>query len=165
MKLSLIAAHDDNLVIGKDGGLPWHYTEDLKFFKQTTMGSPIIMGRGVFEELNQIPLPGRKNIVLSTSKSFDNVETYATLAAALESVKDEKLVFIIGGGTLYRQTLDIADELIITEIHEEYEGDTFFPEYRDEIGKIWSETWRDEKDNITFIKYKRINPTFKAAQF
>ncbi|MEX2435143.1 MAG: dihydrofolate reductase, partial [Balneolaceae bacterium] len=65
MKLILIAAHDPDLVIGKDGQLPWHYSKDLKFFKKQTMGYPIVMGRVVFEELNKNPLPGRENIVLS----------------------------------------------------------------------------------------------------
>lgn len=164
MKLSLIAAHDKNLVIGKDGGLPWHYPEDLKFFKKMTMGKTIIMGRGVFEELNQIPLPGRKNIVLSTSKTYSNLETYHSLEDALDSVQDDDEVFIIGGGTIYRQTLNIADKLVITEIHDEYDGDTFFPEYRNEIGSTWTQTWREDKGELSYVIYERVNPTFKATQ-
>lgn len=156
MKLTLVAAHDPNLVIGKDGGLPWHYPEDLKFFKKNTMGGTIIMGRGVFEELNQIPLPGRKNIVLSTTRNYENVETFDSLQKALESIKDEEEVFIIGGGILYRQTIDAADKLIITEIHKEFEGDTFFPEYRDDIGSEWKETSREDKDELSFVIYERV---------
>lgn len=156
MKLTLVAAHDPNLVIGKDGGLPWHYPEDLKFFKKNTMGGTIIMGRGVFEELNQIPLPGRKNIVLSTTRNYENVETFDSLEKALDSIKDEKEVFIIGGGVLYRQTIDAADKLIITEIHKEFEGDTFFPEYREDIGSEWKETSREDKDELSFVIYERV---------
>ncbi|HBX66249.1 MAG TPA: dihydrofolate reductase, partial [Balneolaceae bacterium] len=85
MTITLVAAHDPNLVIGKDGGLPWRYPEDLKHFKRTTIDGTIIMGRGVFEELNEIPLPGRKNIVLSTTQTYPNVETHTSLEEALKS--------------------------------------------------------------------------------
>jgi len=156
MKLTLIAAHDPNLVIGKDGELPWHYSEDLKHFKKTTIGRTIIMGRGVFEELSEKPLPGRKNIVLSTTRSYSNVESYQSLGEALANL-DEEEVFIIGGGVLYRQTLEKADRLIITLIKKEFDGDTYFPEYRDDIGDVWSEVKRDEKEELDFIEYERAN--------
>lgn len=154
MMLTLIAAHDPNLVIGKDGGLPWRYPEDLKHFKETTLGHPIIMGRGVFEELNEIPLPGRRNMVLSTTRSYENVDTYTSLEDALDNV-DAGEVFIIGGGVLYRETLENADKLIITLIHKEFDGDTFFPEYRDDIGEIWKEVSREDWDELSFITYVR----------
>ena len=156
MKLILIAAHDPNLVIGKGGTLPWHYSEDLKFFKRTTMGSPLLMGRVVFEELNEKPLPGRENVVLSRSKSYDHVKTFASIDEALEFLKDEEKVFVIGGGEIYRQTLDRADELVITEIKKKYEGDTFFPEYRDQIGSTWKESWREDHEEFSFVKYEKI---------
>lgn len=152
---TIVAAHDPNLVIGKDGGLPWRYPEDLKHFKKTTLGHTIIMGRGVFEELNKIPLPGRTNIVLSTTKTYDDVETFKSLDDALEA-SDEEEVFIIGGGVLYRDALDTADKMIITEIHKEYEGDTYFPEYRDDIGSVWKEIEREDNDELSFITYERI---------
>ncbi|MGN8225004.1 dihydrofolate reductase [Gracilimonas sp. BCB1] len=128
--------------------------EDLKHFKRTTLGKTIIMGRGVFEELNEIPLPERKNIVLSTTQKYDNVDTYSSLEDALKSSNEEE-VFIIGGGVLYRETMDIADKLIITEIHQEYDGDTYFPEYRDEIGTSWKEVSREDHEELSFITYKR----------
>lgn len=158
MTITLVAAHDPNLVIGKEGGLPWRYPEDLKHFKKTTIDHTIIMGRGVFEELNEIPLPGRRNIVLSTTKYYDHVETYTSLDEALASCKGEDEVFIIGGGILYRESIEIADKMIITEIHKEYEGDTFFPEYRDKIGDTWQEISREDEDQreLSFIVYKRI---------
>jgi len=155
MILSLIAAHDPNLVIGNDGKLPWHYKEDLQFFKKTTMGCPIIMGRGVFEELNEKPLPGRLNIVLTRTKSYDSVTTFTEIDQALEFLKSEDHVFIIGGGEIYRQTINLADRLYITEIHREYDGDTFFPEYRDEISKKWKEVWREDHEHFSFIEYHR----------
>ena len=154
MILTLVAAHDPNLVIGNNGGLPWRYPQDLKHFKSVTLGNTIIMGRGVFEELNEVPLPGRKNIVLSTSQTYDNVDVYSSLEEALKETEEEE-VFIIGGGVLYRQTLPMADKLIITEIKKEYEGDTFFPEYRNEIGETWKETSREEHEDLAFVEFKR----------
>lgn len=156
MKLSLIAAHDPNLVIGKDGTLPWHYSEDLKFFKKTTMGAPIVMGRGVFEELNEKPLPGRENVVLSRSTTYDHVKTCSSIENALEYLRNAEEVFIIGGGEIYRQTLGMADRLVITKIHKEYDGDTFFPEYRDDIGKRWEEAWREDHPEFSFVVYERL---------
>jgi dihydrofolate reductase len=151
---TIVAAHDPNLVIGREGGLPWRYPEDLKHFKKTTLGHTIIMGRGVFEELNEIPLPGRTNVVLSTTRSYENVATYNSLREALDAC-DEKEVFIIGGGVLYRDAMDIADKMIITEIHKEYEGDTYFPEYRDDIDTVWKEIERDDSEELSFVTYQR----------
>ncbi|MDR9363782.1 MAG: dihydrofolate reductase [Balneolaceae bacterium] len=156
MKLSIIVAHDPNLVIGKDGELPWHFSEDLKFFKKTTMGSPMLMGRGVFEELNEKPLPGRENVVLSRSKTYEHVPTFSSIDKALDYLSDQEEVFIIGGGEIYRQTIDQVDELIITQVKTKHEGDTYFPEYRDEIGETWKETWREDHEKFSFVKYKRV---------
>jgi dihydrofolate reductase len=156
MKLILIAAHDPNLVIGKDGELPWHYSEDLKFFKRTTMGCPLLMGRVVFEELNEKPLPGRENVVLSRSKKYDHVPTFSTIDNALNYLSDHDKVFVIGGGEIYEQMIGLADQLIITEIKEEFEGDTAFPEYREDIHSVWKETWRECHEEFDFVKYERI---------
>lgn len=156
MILTLVAAHDPNLVIGKDGGLPWHYSEDLKHFKATTTGKTIIMGRGVFEELNEKPLPNRTNVVLSRSKNYDNVLTFKSLEEALDSLNDDE-VYIIGGGVLYEYTLPKSDKLIITLINKEFEGDTYFPEYRDKIGSEWKETKREESGELIFMEYERID--------
>ncbi len=158
MRLALIVAHDPNLVIGKDGTLPWHFSEDLKYFKRVTMGSPILMGRGVFEELNEKPLPGRENIVLSRTRTYNNVPTFSSLEDALSYLreKEQEIVFVIGGGEVYRQLLPEADLLYVTEIHEEFEGDTFFPEYRDSISTEWREIERQEHPELTFLVYERI---------
>jgi len=156
MTLAAIVAHDPNLVIGKDGDLPWHYSEDLKYFKRTTMGYPLIMGRVVFEELGGNPLPGRENIVLSRSKNYDRVPTFSSFDKALEYVKDEGMVFLIGGGEIYRQFLDRCDKLFVTEIHQEYEGDTYFPEYRDKIGTTWKEIKKDDREDLSFVVYERM---------
>jgi len=156
MTLAAIVAHDPNLVIGKDGDLPWHYSEDLKYFKRITMGHPLIMGRVVYEELDRQPLPGRENIVLSRSKNFEEVPTFSSFEDALDHVKDEELVFLIGGGEIYRQFLSRVDKLFVTEIHQKYEGDTYFPEYRDDIGSIWKEIKREDHPDLSFVVYDRI---------
>lgn len=155
MKITLIAAHDPKLVIGKDGELPWHYPEDLKHFKKKTIGETIVMGRGVFEELNEKPLPGRTNIVLSTTRNYDQVDTYTSLEEALKNLNTSE-VFIIGGGVLYRETLPQAHRLIITEVKEKHDGDTYFPEYRDKIGSVWKEIDREVHDKFDFVEYVRI---------
>lgn len=157
MTLAAIVAHDPELVIGKDGDLPWHYSEDLEYFKRTTMGHPLIMGRVVFEELNEKPLPGRENIVLSRTENYDHVPTFSSFEEALAHVEDEELVFLIGGGQIYQQFLHRVDKLFVTEIHERFEGDTYFPEYRDDIGSVWKEIKREDKPNLSFVVYERIH--------
>lgn len=152
---TLIAAHDPNLVIGNNGKLPWRYPEDLKHFKKHTLGNVIIMGRGVFEELGEKPLPGRRNIVLSRTRNYNNVESYTSLEEALSNIESEE-VFIIGGGVLYKETLQVADRLIITQIKKNYEGDIYFPEYRDKIGIIWELTIQEDLGDILFQEYRRI---------
>ncbi len=156
MTLAAIVAHDPQLVIGKDGELPWHYSEDLKYFKKTTMGHPIIMGRVVFEELDENPLPGRENIVLSRSKNYDHVPTFSSLDDALGYVKDDEIVFLIGGGKIFSQFMFRIDKLYVTEIHQSFDGDTFFPEYRDKIGTVWKEVKREDKANLSFVVYERM---------
>ncbi len=156
MKLIIIAAHDPDLVIGKDGALPWHYSEDLKFFKKVTMGAPLLMGRVVFEELNEKPLPGRENIVLSRSKEYDHVKSFKSIDSALEYLNNREKVFVIGGGEIYKQLIGKTDELIITEIKKKHQGDTFLVNYRKDIGTVWEEVWREDHEDFAFVRYKRI---------
>ncbi|MEX0770544.1 MAG: dihydrofolate reductase [Balneolaceae bacterium] len=160
MTLAIIAAHDPNLVIGANGELPWYYKEDMRYFKRKTQGHPVIMGRGVFEEIGKKPLPGRKNIVLTKSKSYPEKEviTCSSIEETLKHTAGENLIFIIGGGEVYHQMIDSADLLYITEIHQEYEGDTYFPEYRHQIGTVWEEIQREDKPKYSFVLYKRKNP-------
>lgn len=155
MKLYLIAAHDQNLVIGHRGKLPWHIPEDLKHFKRVTMGHPILMGRGVFDEIGNKPLPGRRNVVLSSNQWAD-VESYRTIDDALEALETEEIVFLIGGGQIYRQLLHLCDRLYITEVDGVHQGDVFFPEYRHLIGESWIETSRQSHDGYSFVMYDRI---------
>ncbi len=158
MRLALIVAHDRNLLIGADGGLPWRYPEDLKHFKRVTVGHPVLMGRRVFEEIGERPLPGRVNIVLSRTRKYENVATFPSLELALTHCEtlDCEMVFIIGGARLYAEALPKADRLYVTEIDREFQGDTWFPEYRDRIGIDWRETGRRTSDELTFVEYERL---------
>lgn len=154
MTLTIIVAHDENLLIGREGALPWRISEDLKHFKKNTLGKPLLMGRKVFEEVGCKPLPGRRNIVL-TSRTFDNVETFSSIESALEELSDQEEVMIAGGGEIYRQMIPCVDKMLITLVSGSHEGDTYFPEYRNEIGDIWQETNREDFDGFSFITYER----------
>ncbi len=120
----------ENRVIGRNNDLPWHLPADLKRFKALTMGHPLIMGRKTFESIGR-PLPGRRMIVLSrnTSLTAKNVEIVPSLEAALERVSDVDRAFVAGGGTVYAEALESADELHLTIVHEVIEGDTHFPHF------------------------------------
>lgn len=155
----IIAAVSENGVIGKNGDIPWHYPEDLKHFKEKTMDHPVIMGSSTYRSLpeNFKPLPGRKNIVLTRSgidvdESVDVANSLEEAWQIAEEHEDEK-AFIIGGATIYDQTLEEADKLVLTRIHQEYDGDTFFPDWNKEN---WEEKKRDEKEELSFLEYERI---------
>lgn len=154
MKLIIIAAISRNRVIGKDGKLPWHISEDLKRFKQLTTGHTILMGRKTFESLAR-SLPNRRNVVLS-SKEIPGVETYHTLAHALQALENEEKVFVIGGGEVFLQTLEQADVLYLTLVDQEVEGDTFFPPYEHLIGTVYKLTNKEVRDGFTFADYERM---------
>ena len=126
--LSLIAAVARNGAIGKGNALLWRLPEDLKFFKRTTLGCPVIMGRKTWDSIGR-PLPGRRNIVITRNSDWraEGAEVFHDLDSALVATTEESKVFIIGGGELYAQALPLADELVITEVDADFEGDTFFP--------------------------------------
>lgn len=126
---SLIAAVAANRTIGKEGGMPWSMPADLAYFKRATEGHPVIMGRRTWESLGR-PLPRRRNIVVTsqTGAVFQGAETAASLPAALALCEGAEQVFCIGGAVLYQEALAHADDLYLTEIQEDIEGDTFFPE-------------------------------------
>lgn len=155
----IIAAVSENGVIGKNGDIPWHYPEDLKHFKEKTTNHPVIMGSSTYRSLpeNFKPLPGRKNIVLTRSgidvdESVDVANSLEEAWQIAEEHEDEK-AFIIGGATIYDQTLEEADKLVLTRIHQEYDGDTFFADWNEEN---WKEIERDEKEELSFLEYERI---------
>ncbi|MFC5560328.1 type 3 dihydrofolate reductase [Ureibacillus thermophilus] len=131
--ISLIVAHDKNRVIGYNNQMPWHLPGDLKYFKETTMGKPLIMGRKTFESIGR-PLPGRRNIVITRNKEYhhEGIEVASSLEEALKLAGNAEEIMVIGGEQIFKLALPIADRLYITQIHHEFKGDTYFPEYGDE---------------------------------
>ncbi|MBN1688942.1 MAG: dihydrofolate reductase [Candidatus Omnitrophica bacterium] len=125
-KLFHIVAVSDNGVIGKANQLPWHFSSDLKRFKQVTTGSTVLMGRKTFESIGKA-LPNRVNFVLSRAKrNFENVCFFSSIEEAFENVKTERC-FVVGGADLYKQTFNDVDGLYVTKIHALYEGDAYYP--------------------------------------
>ena len=125
--IALIVAIDQNNAIGKDNQLLWHLPKDLSFFKNVTSGNAIIMGRKTFESIGKA-LPNRRNIVISTQKDlqFNGAEITSSLNAAIELVGNADC-YIIGGGSIYQQSLSLVDRLYITKVAANFEADTFFP--------------------------------------
>ena len=130
MIISLIVAASENNAIGKDNKLLWHLPEDLKFFKNTTWGMPVIMGRKTFEAMGK-SLAGRTNIVITSNKDWkaEGAAVVQNIDEALKAAEatGAKEAFITGGGEIYKQTMDIADKIYMTRIHAKIEGDTYFP--------------------------------------
>lgn len=153
MKLALIAAIGRNRVIGKDGVLPWHIPQDLKRFKQLTTGYTVLMGRRTFESLGK-PLPRRRNVVV-TSRPIPGVETFHSVNGALQVLAEEEKVFVIGGARLYGRLLREADELYLTFVHLDVDGDSYFPEYEEVIQNHFREVHREEHGDFTFVDYQR----------
>ena len=153
MKIALIAAIGRNRVIGKDGVLPWHIPQDLKRFKQLTTGHTVLMGRRTFESLGK-PLPRRRNVVV-TSRPIPGVETFHSVNAALQVLAEEEKVFVIGGARLYGRLLREADELYLTFVHLDVDGDSYFPEYNEVIQNQFREVHREEHGDFTFVDYQR----------
>lgn len=128
-RLIAIVAMSSNRVIGRDGTLPWHFPEDLKFFKRTTIGHPILMGRTTFESIGR-PLPGRQNVVLSrTMEAREGITVIRDVSELAQVCADAETVFVIGGAQVYAELLPKCDGLYLTWIEQPYEGDTFLPAF------------------------------------
>lgn len=158
----IMAARASNNIIGKDNDLVWHLPADLKFFKQTTKGHTLIMGRKTFESLAN-PLPHRDSWIVTRNKNYqrEGITVFHSLESALQAGEDKGLesVFILGGGEIYRQSMNIADKMIITEVHHKFEGDTYFPEINTEM---WKEVSREEhkaddknKYDYAFVQFEK----------
>ena len=128
--ISIIVAIAENLAIGKDNRLLWHLSDDLKRFKKLTTGHTLIMGRNTFLSLPNGALPNRRHIVITdqTNEKFDGCEMARSIEEAIELAGNEKECFVIGGGMVYAQFLPLAGKLYLTQVHESFEADTFFPE-------------------------------------
>jgi dihydrofolate reductase len=158
--IAMIVAMSENRVIGKNNALPWHLPADLAFFKKTTLGHPVIMGRKTYQSIGRL-LPGRRNLILTRDASFhiDNADIFSSVSEAIASCSNSDKLFIIGGAELFTSTLDIVNDLYITIIHADIEGDTFFPTIDlNQWHQVSSETYpQDDKNaySMSFIHYQR----------
>ena len=157
MKIIIISAVAKNGVIGKSNGeMPWHVKEEFQHFKDTTFGFPIIMGRKTFETLGK-PLKGRLNIILTNRKGinypFEDVKIFNSLNEAYSFCTKEKYdkIFVIGGGEIYKQAIESADELIISYMDFEAEGDVLFPEIDNNKWKVETTEKRNEFEIYWYI--------------
>ncbi len=157
MKISLIVAVAEDRAIGDKGNLLWHLSSDLKRFKAITTGHTIIMGRKTYDSLPNGALPNRRNIVVSRQlKSLKDAEVYSDIDEALKATSDEDIVYIIGGGEIYKETFPRADELHITLVHKSYpEADTRFPEWKLTDWNILKQEQicQDEKNELDSVYY------------
>lgn len=144
MRISLIVARAKNRVIGRRGKLPWKISADMKYFKTVTMGKPIIMGRKTYESIG-VALPGRTNIVVTNNPTIEaeDIKKARSVHEALKLAREEggAEVMIIGGGQIYDATLPIADRIYLTEVHEEFDGDAWFPHIEKDV---WREISRED---------------------
>jgi dihydrofolate reductase len=161
LRVSIIAAVARGGVIGRDNAVPWRVAEDMQRFRALTTGHPVVMGRRTWESLPDRfrPLPGRRNVVVTRNPAWsaDGAERAASLEEALEILAEEPQVFVIGGGELYATALLLADELLLTELDVEVEGDTFFPPFDGSAFVERSREWHRSKTGIpfSFVRYVR----------
>ncbi|MGI8383691.1 dihydrofolate reductase [Robertmurraya sp. P23] len=156
--ISLLWAMDENRAIGRNNQLPWHLPEDLKYFKKVTMGKPIAMGRKTYDSIGR-PLPGRENIVITRSQGV-TIEGCTVIHDVKDLLKrDDEELFVIGGAEIFKEIIPFVDRLYVTEIREEFEADTFFPEYNLSDWELIESTpgMKDEKNpyNYEFLVYQR----------
>jgi dihydrofolate reductase len=154
MNLIIIAALTRDRVIGKDRAVPWDIPEDMKRFKSLTTGHPVLMGRRTYESLSA-PLTNRRNVVLS-SHPITGVETYSTIADALDALRNESDVYLIGGGQIFAQLLTSASELRLTIVERTVKGDTFFPPYEHIVGSVFKLVSKEQHEGFSFEDYVRI---------
>jgi dihydrofolate reductase len=162
MIISLIAAMDKNRVIGKGGKLPWNLPADMKYFKDKTLGKPIIMGRKTYESLGK-PLPNRKNIIITHDQDYKAEGCIVVHSAeeALKAAEGNEEVMIIGGSQIYKELLPKANRMYLTIVDADFEGDAFFLEYD---VKEWKETAYEEHErdaenqyNYTFLILEKVS--------
>ena len=160
-RITIIAAAASNDALGKDNKLIWHLSKDLQHFKTLTNGHAVIMGRKTFESMPRA-LPNRTNIVITRQSDYqaENITVTSSLSEALTLAKDDPRPFIIGGGEIYKEAMNIADEIELTRVHADFDADTFFPEIN---SHQWKEVWREEHaadekhaHAFTFLRYQKI---------
>ena len=151
--ISIIVAKSNNNVIGSNGSIPWNVPKDLKYFKELTEGNTVIMGRKTYESLpkDKKPLPNRINIVITRDINFtaNGCMVVGSLEEAILKIDNRKDTFIIGGGEIYKQAINFVDKIYVTEINNEYEGDTYFPKISDK----WDLVGIEKSDECNFMTY------------
>lgn len=168
MLLSIIVAQSENRIIGRENKLPWYLPEDLKYFKRITQGKPIVMGRKTYESIGR-PLPGRTNIVISRNVDYQSpgVHVVSSLDQALELAEQQALIdgseemLVIGGAEIYKQAIQQADRLYVTQVHATIDGDAVFPEIDN---SVWKEVLREDffaegpnPYDYSFVVFQRKN--------
>lgn len=167
LKISLIAAISENRVIGRDNTLPWYIPEDLKRFKDITKGHSVIMGRRTFESIRRL-LPNRTNIIITRDQEYrvEGAVIVHSLEEALqeasrlrtnnqEPITDKDEVFVIGGGQIFEQAMEIADKLYLTIVHTTIDGDVFFPDYSGFTKEVYRRDSANEKYSYTFLDLEK----------
>ncbi len=155
MIISLIGAMAENRVIGNKGAIPWHIPSDQKRFREITMGHAIILGRVTFESIGH-PLPGRRNIVLTRQRHYQagSTEVVHSLDEVFTICRGENEIFICGGGTVFDETIALADRIYLSVVHRSYEGDKFFPPVPEHLREVKREEIQDTPP-YSFIRFER----------
>ena len=157
--ITIIAAAGENNSLGKDNDLVWHLPDDFKRFKELTSGNHILMGRKTFETFPK-PLPNRKHLIITRQDNYsvpENCFVFDTIQSAIDFT-DNQDIWIIGGGEIYQQSMDIADRIELTRVHSDFEADTFFPEIGEEWELVSEEnhpTDERHKYDFTYLTYDR----------
>ena len=159
-KITLIVAAAENNAIGKNNQMLWHLPNDFKYFKKNTLEHSVVMGRKTFDSIGK-PLPERRNIILTRDMNYthEEVDVANSVQEVLNFCRDEREIFIIGGAEIYKQTLPLADKILLTRVHTTIDGDAYFPELLDHEWKLVSaeKHEKDEKHafDYTFEVYER----------
>lgn len=157
--ITIIAAAGENNSLGKDNDLIWHLPDDFKRFKELTSGNYILMGRKTFETFPK-PLPNRKHLIITRQDNYsvpENCFVFDTIQSAIDFT-DNQDIWIIGGGEIYKQSMDIVDRIELTRVHSDFEADTFFPEIGEEWELVSEEYHPDDerhKYDFTYLTYNR----------
>ena len=156
-EIIMVVAIAENGVIGRDGKLPWHLPSDLKHFKKTTMGFPLVMGRKTYESIGR-PLPGRDNIVLTRDRSrqFPGCLTMYSLQEALAYCDTQEKVFVIGGADIFDLAFPHTDTIIVTALQREVEGDVYFPAIDQDLFRVADRVEYNEEEPYSIIRYERV---------
>lgn len=155
MKTIIIAALSENRVIGRDNAIPWHYPADMKHFRRVTRGHAVVAGRKTYETFQVRPLPQRLNFVLTRNPAYvvaEGVVVCASLAEVLQRAHGSEKLFVLGGAQVYEQALPLADEMILTHLPIEVEGDAYFPAWEEGEWKLANQRSEGE---LIFATYRR----------